>query len=172
MKRHFGDITTYTRKCRTLWGRAWASWYRNTTVCCCMSVVSKTSCSQAVQFSPDVDVDKLQPFLRSIMATHILGLNFTLNSWTESLALMSIDYSWPLPEATSTTVCKFVLSISSLPLSVMVRGCHACVNLSSLRSEFLSRRHRVMAVVLHCSSHRLITYWVHELDLDLCNIKI
>ena len=34
----------------------------------------------------------------------------------------------------------FVSSVSSLPLSVMVRGCHACPNLSRLRSGFLSRR--------------------------------
>ena len=64
-----------------------------------------------------IDADKLQPFLRSITATHMLGLNFTLKSLAESLALMSVDYAWPLPEATSTTVCKFVLSVSSLPLS-------------------------------------------------------
>ena len=36
----------YTRKCRTLWEQA------DTTVCCSMS---KTSCSQAVQFSTDID---------------------------------------------------------------------------------------------------------------------
>ena len=40
-----------------------------------------------------------------------------------------------LPEANSTTVPWFVLSVSSLPLSVMVRSCHACVNLSRLRSS-------------------------------------
>ena len=33
-------------------------------------------------------------------ATQTLGLNFTLKSWAESLALMSVDYAWPteLPE--------------------------------------------------------------------------
>ena len=44
---------------------------------------------------------------------------------------------------------KFVLSVSSLPLSVTVHSYHACVvNLSSLPFEFLSHRHCVIA----CSS--------------------
>ena len=36
----------------------------------------------------------------STTATQTLGLNFTLKSWAESLALMSVDYAWPteLPE--------------------------------------------------------------------------
>ena len=36
---------------------------------------------------------------------------------------MSVDYAWPLPEA-KTYCVQFVLSVSSLLLSVMVRSCH------------------------------------------------
>ena len=77
-------------------------------MCCSMSMASKTSCSQAVYMYSShemvIDADKLQPFLRSITVTHILGLYFTLKSWAESLVLMSVDYAWLLPETTSTTV--------------------------------------------------------------------
>ena len=38
------------------------------------------------------------------MATHTLGLNFTLTLGAESLALISVDYAQPLPEVNSTTV--------------------------------------------------------------------
>ena len=44
---------------------------------------------------------------------------------------------------------QFLLSVSSLPLSVKVRSCHACVNLSRLRSELLSRRRLLTARVGH-----------------------
>jgi len=41
----------------------------------------------------------------------------------ESLALTSVNYAWPLPEVNSTTVRDLTgLSVSSLPLSVVVRS--------------------------------------------------
>ena len=47
-------------------------------------------------------------------------------------------YAWPLLEANSTTVHNLTVpSVSSLPLSVMVRSWHACVNLSHLHSRLL-----------------------------------
>ena len=50
----------------------------------------------------------------------------------------------------------FVLSVSSLPLSVMVRSCHACVNSSRLRSSgFLLSRHCALVVALHWRNSEL-----------------
>ena len=71
----------------------------------------------------------VQPFFsvnEATKATHTLLLNFTLKLWAEFLTLVSVDYSLDLPEANST-VRDLSLSVSSLPLSVMVRSCHACV---------------------------------------------
>ena len=53
---------------------------------------------------------------------------------------------WSLPEANSTTVRDLmILSVSSLPFSVMVHSCHACVNLSRLRSRLPSHRRCALA---------------------------
>ena len=73
-------------------------------VCCSMSVVSKTPCSQAASIYGENNTTVLTRYRWSVrtstMATQTLGLNFTLKSWAESLALMSVDYAWPteLPE--------------------------------------------------------------------------
>ena len=61
-----------------------------------------------------------------------------LKVWAESLGLMSVDCAWPLPEANSATVRDLTVpSVNSLPLSVMVHSCYACVNLNCLRSRLL-----------------------------------
>ena len=135
------------------------------TVCCSMSVVSKTSCSQAV----DIVVTRYNhtcwqiavtsPVKEVTTATHKLGLNFTLKSWTKSLALnyecrlcMALEFS------DLNYTCNSVPCLNSLPLSVMVHSCHACVNLSCLCSELLSRQCCILAVVLHqqCTGHETI----------------
>ena len=52
------------------------------------------------------------------------GLNFTMKPCAESLALMSVDYEWPLPEANATTVRDLTEpSVSSPPLSLSVKVC-------------------------------------------------
>jgi len=89
------------------------------TVCCSMSMVSRTSCSDfACQ--------------GSYSATHTLGL---LKLHNKVMSWISGDYEChypqPLPEANATTVRDLTVpSVSSLPLSVMVRS-HAfiCVEL-------------------------------------------
>ena len=56
----------------------------------------------------------------SYYATHTLGLNFT-NCHELNLWCLWCHYSWPLPEANSTTVRDLMTpSVNSLPLSVIV----------------------------------------------------
>ena len=65
----------------------------------------------------------------------LLRLNFTLKLWAKFLTLMSVNYAWTYLKRTQLLSAWFsVLSVSSLSLSVIVRSCHACVNLSHLRS--------------------------------------
>ena len=64
---------------------------------------------------------------------------------TEVMRWISCAYEcWlcmDLPEANSTSYSAwFVLSVSSLPLSVMVRSCYACVNFVSRASFMLTLR--------------------------------
>ena len=82
---------------------------RFVTVCCTMSVVSKTSCRQAVQLSMIIatcwQIPAISPVKEATKSTHTLGLSFKLKLWAESLVPMSVDYAWPFrPEVTSTTV--------------------------------------------------------------------
>ena len=71
------------------------------TVCCFMSMVSKTSCSNFTCQG-------------SYYTTHTLGLNFTIKSWAESLALMSVIMHGPYLKRTqllcviwrSMTICE------------------------------------------------------------------
>ena len=54
------------------------------------------------------------------------------------MSWISRAYGWlrmDLPGANSTTVRDLSLSVSRLPLSVMVHSCHVCVNWSRLRSS-------------------------------------
>ena len=58
-----------------------------------------------------------------------------------------------LPEVNSTIVHDLTLSVSSLPLSVMVRSCHVYINLNRLCSGLPSRQCYALAVALHqCNS--------------------
>jgi len=50
---------------------------------------------------------------------------------------MSVDYAWAYLKQTQLLCMICRLSVSSLALSVMVRSCHACINLSRLRSSDL-----------------------------------
>ena len=87
-----------------------------TIYCSCMSVVSNTSCSHSVN--------------EATKATHYTEVI----SW-DSRAY-GCHYAWTYLKRTQ------LLSVSSLPLSVMVCSCHACVNLSRLRSSgFTSTLH-------------------------------
>ena len=80
----------------------------------------------------------VQEFLRSMK---LLRLHTRFKRHTEVMSWISRAYGcllcMDLPETNSTTTASawFVLSASSLPLSVMVRSCHSCVNLSRLRSS-------------------------------------
>ena len=71
----------------------------------------------------------VQSFLRSnyeaTKGTHTLSLNFTLELLGEFLALMSVDYAWTYLKRTQLQCV--ICTVSSLPLSVMVRSCHARV---------------------------------------------
>jgi len=82
------------------------------TVCYSMSMVSKTLCSHFFGQG-------------SCYTTQTLGLDFTIKSRAESLELMSVIMHGPyIPEVNSTTVYDLMVpSVSSLPLSVMVRSC-------------------------------------------------
>ena len=65
---------------------------------------------------------------------------------SSSLVLMSVDYAWPLPAVNPTTVRDLTVpSVSSLPLSVTVRSCHVCINLSCLCSRLLSHQRCTLA---------------------------
>ena len=139
---------TVTRKCRTSCGRAWASWYRNTTVCCSMSMVSKTSRSQSSAVLTKYRWSYILTNCNHFSITHMLGLNFTPKSWAESLPLMSVDYACTALTRSDLNYCHGP-QMPSVPSTWVVWRC-------------------VMAVVLHCSSHWL-SYWVDE--LDFCNIK-
>ena len=90
----------------------------------------------------------ISPVKEAAMATHMLGLNFTMKSWAESLhGAYECHYAWLLPEANSTTVRNLTVpSVSSLPLSVMVRSCHGCIHMSCLRSRLLSCWHCTLAL--------------------------
>lgn len=70
------------------------------------------------------------PFRAATMATDMHGLNFTLKSWAESLGLIMHGPYQPL--CVILTVCE------QPPLSVVVRRCHVCINLSCLCAGFLS----------------------------------
>ena len=77
----------------------------------------------------------MQPFLQSMKLLR-LSLNFILKLWAEFLALMNVDYAWTYLKANSTTVRDlYCLWAACLPLSVIVRSCHACINLSRFRSS-------------------------------------
>ena len=95
-----------------------------------------------------IHTDKLQPFLRSrklLWLHNTLGLNFKLKLWAELSG--TYEDAWPLPEANSTIVCNLYRLWAACPfLSVMVRSCHACLNLSHLRSGFLLGRRCALAV--------------------------
>ena len=80
-----------------------------------------------------------------------------------------------LPEANSTSYCRrdlYCRPVSSLPLSVMVCSCHACVNLRVVFVSWALRRHCTLAVALyrhdsglgisHARNH-LITFGLHEI---------
>ena len=79
---------------------------------------------------------------------------------------MSVNYAWPFNTWSDLNYCVKIWTICKQPALV----CHCpqlpCVRWLeySLCSKFLSRRRCVIAVVLHCWSHQLITYWVHELN--------
>ena len=100
------------------------------TVCCSMTVVSKTLCSH---FSSQGSY---------------YGYTYT---WTKLVmswisGAYECHYAWPLHEANSTTVRDLTVpSVSSLPLSVMVHSCHVCINLSRLHFRLLSHRHCALA---------------------------
>ena len=91
------------------------------TVCCSMSMVSKTLCSQAVSCSPDIDdhtcrqIAAISPVKEATTAIHTVGLNFTLKFWAESRVLMNVDDAWPFPEANSSTVRSLHHSWAACP---------------------------------------------------------
>ena len=81
---------------------------------------------------------------------------------------MSVDYAWTCLKRTQLAT---VLSVSSLPLSVMVRSCHACINLSglhssgftpTLRSGSSPSPTRQQAGILHAQNF-LRTFGLHEI---------
>ena len=122
-----------------------------------LTMVGRSRCWEKIQWKGHgFGKPLLQSFLHAgqedTMATHKLGLNFTMKSWTESLAL-HYEYWLCMALASSYlnyTVCNLYRpALSSLPLSVTVRSCHACVNLSRHCSRFLSRQRCILAVVLH-----------------------
>ena len=49
------------------------------------------------------------------MATHTLGINFTLKLRVESLSLMSVNYAWSLPKANSTAVRNLYRLLAACP---------------------------------------------------------
>ena len=81
------------------------------------------------------------------MATHTLGLNFTLKLGAESLALISVDYARPLPEVNSTTVRNLYRLGPACPC-LSWSTVAMCV-LSRLYSGFLSCQHYSLALALH-----------------------
>ena len=102
-----------------------------------------------------IDADKLQPFLISLLWLHTF-LDYTshrsyeLNLWRLLVLIMLGSY---LKRPQLLYHGKFVLSVSSLPLSVTVWSYHVCiVNLSSLCFEFISRQRCFIA----CSSTSLL----------------
>ena len=64
----------------------------------------------------------------------VSNTNDTLKLWAKFLAFVGVNYVW-LTWSELNYCVWFVLSVSSLSLSVMVRSCHACVNLSRLHSS-------------------------------------
>ena len=123
-----------------------------------MSMASKTSCSRAVQFSRDGhrcrQIAGISPVYYGY--THSWTILHTVMSWIsgayECWSYLALTWS-------DLNYYKFVLSVSSLPLSVIVRSYLACVvNLSSLRFEFLSRWRCVIA----CSSPSLSISSAHQ----------
>ena len=69
------------------------------TVCCSMSLVSKTSCSHFVCQGSYYD-------------THTLGLNFTNKFMSWISGAYECHYAWPLPEANATTVVNINILIA------------------------------------------------------------
>ena len=67
--------------------------------------------------------------IKAATAIHTYGLNFTLKLWAESLVL----YACPLLNYN----VQFVLFVSRLPLSVIVRSCHVSITSSLLRVSFM-----------------------------------
>ena len=80
-----------------------------------------------------------------------------------------------LPEANSTSYCRrdlYCRPVSSLPLSVMVCSCHACVNLRVVFVSWALRQHCTLAVALHRhdsglgishARNHLRTFGLHEI---------
>ena len=86
------------------------------TVCCSMSVTSKTSCSQAVQFSPGIDIMKLFLQSRLLLRLHTFGLNLILGTSKISGAYECQSTS---PEATQP---QHVICIVSEQPTLVCRG--------------------------------------------------
>lgn len=99
------------------------------------------------------------PFRAATMATHMHGLNFTLKSWAESLALIMHGPYQPL--CVILTVCE------QPPLSV--RSCHVCINLSCLCSGFVSCQTLHPGVAFHRLSY-LRTFIFYVLIRPQANI--
>ena len=59
--------------------------------------------------------------------THTLSLNFTLELWGEFLALIWVSIMHGLTWSVLSQLQCVICTVSSLPLSVMVCSCHACV---------------------------------------------
>ena len=79
------------------------------TVCCPMSVITKLCAA----FSLVKEATKV---------THLLGLNFTLKLWAESLALMSVDYAWALPEAACPCLSWSAVAMHAFNMSRLCSG--------------------------------------------------
>ena len=112
------------------WGRAWPS---NALLFChgTQAMYNSRICHCLLLYEHGRQ-NFMQPFLRprKLLWLHTCLDCFTMKWWAESLTLMSVDYAWPLPANSSQLlcmICRPVLSVGGLPLSVMVRSCHACI---------------------------------------------
>ena len=125
--------------CCSVWGmslvrwfiireRAWASMRNLLMFCHGTQNMDNSRICRCLLFREHGKQNFVQPFRLSrklLRYTHAwTKLHNQVMSWTSGAVYMSVNMRWPLPEVNTTTVRDLiVLSVSSLPLSIMVHSC-------------------------------------------------
>ena len=123
--RLYSPISHSTSKMIYHWGQTWASMHNLLMFCHGTQIMDNSRICHCLLFHEHGKQNFVQPFRLSrklLRYTHAwTKLHNEVMSWISGA--YECHYAWPLPEANATTVRDLtVLSVSSLPLPIMVRS--------------------------------------------------